>query len=88
MFTRTSAGGATYSEENVAEATDNSGEVRDDATDEFQQTTEQSHFNPRFSGFVVRPGGRPDFTVALSPKPPTADGRDLQRPSSSYGLKL
>lgn len=56
MFTSTSASGAIYSEE----AADDTGEVRDDATEEIQQTTEQSHFNPRFSGFVVRPGRCPD----------------------------
>ena len=70
VFTSTSVGGATYSEQHAAEAADNTGEVRDDATDEIQQTTEQSHFNPRFSGFVVRPGIYPDsYGCALTQAP-------------------
>ncbi len=63
------------SEQHTNETGDHSAETGDDTTHEFHQTSEQTlHFLPRFTGFVVRPGARPDpYTVALSPKPAIAD---------------
>ncbi|GGL27626.1 hypothetical protein GCM10011588_48060 [Nocardia jinanensis] len=59
MITSASDGGTTYSEEHAAQATDNTGEVRDDATDEIQQTTEQSHFKSSFLWFRCPSGLAP-----------------------------